>query len=132
MPDTRKHLETIGCGDEIDRAFGGGAADGVVGVAPDIEGGDADRPERRADRAAGAIPGQRGFHRLLVAEHGKMPRDRVGGNAGRGQTLAQPLGVVGKNDIGRTGFEKGLVVPRPLRLIAAESFARKLTLLPEG
>ncbi len=36
--------------------------------------------------------------------------DRASGNAGRSETLAQPFGVVGKNNIGGTGLEKSLVV----------------------
>ena len=44
--------------------------------------------------------------------------DRGSRNAGRSKTLAQPFGVVGKNNIGRTGLEKSLVVPRAVRLIA--------------
>ncbi len=47
-----------------------------------------------------------------------MLLDRGVRYAGRRQPLAQPLGVVGKNDIGRAGFEKGLVMPRAVRLIA--------------
>src|SRR6267142_3239676 len=77
MPDAGQHLEAIGGGDEIDRAFGGGAADGVVGVAPDIKCRHANGTERPADRAAGTIPGERCFHRILVAEHGEMHLDRV-------------------------------------------------------
>ena len=37
MADAGQHFELVGRGDEIDRAFGGDAADGVVGVAPDVE-----------------------------------------------------------------------------------------------
>src|SRR5579872_7446129 len=37
MAGARQHFEGIGRGNEIDRALGGGAADGVVGVPPDIE-----------------------------------------------------------------------------------------------
>ncbi len=33
----RDHLETVGPGDAVSRAFGGGAADRGVGVAPDIK-----------------------------------------------------------------------------------------------
>ena len=45
MRHTRQHLEAIGGGDEIGGAFGGGAADCVVGIAPDIECRHADRTE---------------------------------------------------------------------------------------
>ena len=110
MPDARKHLETIGSGDEIDRAFGGGAANGVVGVAPDIKRRYADRTERPADRAARAIPGQRRFHRIFVAEHGEMHLDGVGRDAIGGQTLAQPFGIVSQHDIGGIRFQKRPVV----------------------
>src|SRR6266516_3510431 len=56
MPDAGQHFKTIGRGDEIDRAFGGEAADGVVGIAPDIERRHPGRPERAADRAARTVP----------------------------------------------------------------------------
>src|SRR5258706_14996991 len=77
-----------------------------------------DRAERAADGAAGAIPSEGCFHRVLVAEHGKMLLDRRTGNTARLQPLAQPFGVVGQNDIGGAGVEKSLVVPRAGRLIA--------------
>src|SRR5437764_9994519 len=38
--------------------------------------------------------------------------DRTDGDAGGGQTLAQPFGVIGENDIGRIVFEEGLVMAR--------------------
>src|SRR5216684_3322697 len=44
-------------------------ADRIVIVAPVVKRGDADRAERRADGAAGAIPCKRGLHGLLVTEH---------------------------------------------------------------
>ena len=53
MADSGKHFEAIGCCDEINRAFGGGPPDGVVGIAPDVERRHADRAEGVADRAAG-------------------------------------------------------------------------------
>src|SRR5260370_15481199 len=68
--------------------------------------------------AARENPGEGGFHRRLVAQHGKMLLDRGSRNAGRRETLAQPFGIVGKNNIGGAGLEKSLVVPRAVRLIA--------------
>jgi len=118
VSDAGEHFETIGRRDEILRALGGHPPDGVVGIAPDVQGRDADRTKRRADRAARAIPAQRRFHRRLVAEHAKVLLDRGMRYAGRRPPLAQPLGVVGKNDIRRAGFEKGLVMSRAVRLIA--------------
>jgi hypothetical protein len=53
-----------------------------------------------------------------------MPRDRVSGNAG--EMLAQPPRVVGKNDIGGTGLEERLVVPRAVRLIAVGQLQRAI------
>ncbi len=47
-----------------------------------------------------------------------MLLDRGIGNAGGCPPLAQPFGVVAQNDIGGAGFEKSLVVPRAVRLIA--------------
>ena len=44
--------------------------------------------------------------------------DRVSGNAGGRPPLAQPSGVIGKNDIGGAGLEESLVVPGALRLFA--------------
>jgi hypothetical protein len=110
MADAGQHLEMIGRGDEIDRAFGGVAADGVVGVAPDIKRRHANGTERTADRAAGTLPGQRGVHRILVAEYSEMPVDRVSGNAIGGQTFAQPFGVIREHDICGIRFQKRLVV----------------------
>ena len=118
MADAGENLEAVRCRDEITRTLGGQPPDGVVGIAPDVEGGHPDRAERCADRAARAIPGQRRFHRVLVAEHGKMRLDRTCGNAGRGQPLAEPFRIIGQQQIGRTRFEKGLVMPRSVRLIA--------------
>jgi hypothetical protein len=124
MPDAGQHLEAIGGGDEIDGAFGRRAADGIVGIAPDIERGHAGRAERPADRAARAIPGERCFHGLLVAEHGKMLGDRGRRHAVGRQPIAQPFGVVGKNDISRIGLEKGRVMSRALRLLAVQHLQR--------
>jgi hypothetical protein len=45
MRHTGQHLEAIEGGNEISGAFGGGAADCVVGIAPDIECRHADRTE---------------------------------------------------------------------------------------
>ena len=39
-------------------------------------------------------------------------------NAGRGQPLAQPFGVVGQHHVGGAGLEKRLVMPRAMRLLA--------------
>jgi hypothetical protein len=36
MADTGQDLKAIRGGDEIDRALGGDAPDGVIGIAPDI------------------------------------------------------------------------------------------------
>src|SRR5260370_15922427 len=47
-----------------------------------------------------------------------MLLDRSGGNAGRSQALAQWPGIIGQQQIGGAGFEKGLVMPRAVRLIA--------------
>ena len=54
-------------------------ADRIVIVAPVVKRGDADRAERRADGAAGAIPCKRGLHGLLVTEHSDVfpSRSRV-------------------------------------------------------
>ena len=46
MADAGQHFEAIGRGDEIHRAFGGGPPDSVVGIAPDVERGHANRAER--------------------------------------------------------------------------------------
>src|SRR5712664_881774 len=54
-------------------------ADRIVIVAPVVKRGDADRAERRADGAAGAIPCKRGLHGLLGTEHSDVfpSRSRV-------------------------------------------------------
>ena len=118
MADASKHFEAVGCGDEIPRSLGGDPSNGVVGIAPDIERRDTDRTERAADRAARAIPGQRAFHRVLVAEHGKMFFDRHGRDAVGGEPIAQPFGVGGENHIGCIRLKKGRVMPRAVRLTA--------------
>ena len=126
MADAGQHFEAIGRRDEIPGAFGGDAPDGVVGVAPDVERRDPDHAERPADRAARAIPGERCFHRVLVAEHGEMLLDRGSGNAIGGQALAQPSGVVGQHHIGGIGLQKRLVMPRALRLLAVGHLQRAI------
>src|SRR5258706_5696243 len=117
MADAREHFEAIGYCDEIFRAFGGYPPDGIVSIAPDVEHGQVDRAERRADRAAGPIPGEGCFHRILVAEHANVLRDRRSRNAASGQPLAEPFRIVSQQQIRSAWFEKGLVVPRALRLI---------------
>src|SRR5207302_1104944 len=102
MADAVENLERKGRGDEIFGAFGGSPADGVIGIAPDVECRHPDRPERRTDRAAGAIPGHRRFHRLLIAEHREMPPDRGQGNAGGGQhSVTRPLSPSQRPSAGR-------------------------------
>jgi hypothetical protein len=126
MADAGKHFEAIKRGDEITGSLGGRAPDGVVRIAPDIERGHADRAEWRADRAARAIPRKGGFHRRLVAEHGKMLRDRGGGNAGGGEPLPQLPCTVSQQQIGGARLEKGLVMARAMRLLAIQHLQRAI------
>src|SRR6266436_7245644 len=106
MADAGQHSKAIGCGDEIARAFGGDPPDGVVGIAPDVERRHPNRAERAADGAAGAIPGEGCFHRVLVAEHGKMLLDRRTGNTARLQPLAQPLASSARTTSAAPGSRK--------------------------
>ena len=48
--------------------------------------------------------------------------DRTRRNAARRETLAQPSGVICKNNVARIRFEKGPVMTRAVRLIAVTQF----------
>jgi len=89
--------------------LGGDAADGVVGIAPDISVGTRIGRAARGSRAR-AIPGKRGFHRWLVAEHGEMLRDRGSRHAVGGKPFGATIGIVRQDDVGGARFEKRLVV----------------------
>jgi peptide/nickel transport system ATP-binding protein len=110
MPDPGQHLELIGGGDKIPGALGGDAADGVVGIAPDVERGHPDRAKWAADRTTRAIPGQCRLHRVLVAQYFKVPLDRVGWNAIGGEAIAQPFAIVCQHHFGGVRLEERLVV----------------------
>ena len=103
MADAGENLETIGRSDEIVRALRRHPSDGVVGVAPDVERRHLYRPERPADGAAGAVPGEGG----LIAASRRSRQDAPIAAAGTpsAAALAQP-GVVGQHFVGGIGLEK--------------------------
>ncbi len=94
VPDAGEDFELIRPGDEFAGALRRYTPDSIVGVAPNIKNRNTDCPERAADRAAGAVPRQRSFHRCRVAEDADVPLDRGGWNAVFGEPLAQPTNIV--------------------------------------
>ena len=106
------------------RAFGGRPPDGVVGIAPDVERRHADRAERRTDRAARAIPGQRRLHRRPCCRARPDARAIAAAGTPAAASRSRRLCVVGQHQIGGIGFEKRLVMPRALRLIAVGHLQR--------
>ena len=117
MADAVKRLEAIGCLDKIPRAFGGDLPDGVICISPDVQRWHFNHPEFSADRTPRTVPGQRRFHRRLVAEDGQVPFDRSRRNASGGETLAQPSGVIGENNVAGIRFEKSTVVTTQLSVL---------------
>ena len=94
VPDAGEDFELIRSGDEFVGALRCYTPDSVVGVAPNIKNRNTDCPKRATDRAAGAVPRQRTFHRCRVAEDADVPLDRGGWNAVFGEPFAQPTNIV--------------------------------------
>jgi len=102
----RQLYELVGRRHKLSRSLRGHAADGVVGVPPDVQSWYFDRTDGCTDRAARPIPGQRRFHCVRIAKDDDGLRDRRFGHLVRFEPLTQPASVVGKNSSGRIRFEK--------------------------
>src|SRR6478672_196180 len=79
MPNVWQDFELIWRSDKFCRALCCYAADRIVGITPNEQGGHPYDTERCANRAARTIPGKRCLHCGHVAEHRNMQRNRCGG-----------------------------------------------------
>ena len=98
--------------------MGGIGSDRGIGIAPDVERRHLDGADVGRQPLVGAIPGERGFERLGIAQHGKMFLERGRGHALAEQAVAQAARIVRQQQLAGLGLEERAVMARAMLLVA--------------